>query len=163
MTSRAPCQPGSSPRKEWDSLRIRLSTTTASASIRKRQSTSTVSTRSQSDGAYTHSIYALDKAYSGGYFTVPDHQHIGTPVAAITSNPAVVGSSANAAFNLQAAAANSTTGVVDCAPSDCPYYNGTQVYLQQVRGIFSSPIAETSSVNMSIYGNDNFRSTATSP
>ena len=42
-------------------------------------------------------------------------------------------------------------------PSDCPYYNGVQVYLHQIRGIFSSPIAETSSVYMSIYGNDNFQ------
>ncbi len=54
------------------------------------------------------------------------------------------------------AAPNPTTGLVDCAPSDCPFYNGTQVYLQQVRGIFSSPIAETSSVDHAIYGNDNY-------
>lgn len=106
---------------------------------------------------YTHSIYALDKAYSGGYFTFPTANDIGTPVASISSNPAVAGSTANAAFNLQAAAPNPTTGLVDCAPALCPFYNGVQVYLQQVRGIFSSPIAETSSVNMSIYGNDNFQ------
>ena len=49
------------------------------------------------------------------------------------------------------------TGVVTCALTDCPLYNGAQVYLQQCRGIFSSPIAETSSVNMAIYGNDNFQ------
>ena len=47
--------------------------------------------------------------------------------------------------------------MVDCAPTDCPCYNGIQVFLLQVRGIFSSPIAETSSVNMSIYGNDNYQ------
>ena len=74
-----------------------------------------------------------------------------------TNNPAVVGSQANAAFQLQAAAPNPDTGLVDCAPTDCPYYNGVQVFLFQVRGIFSSPIAETSSVNMSIYGNDNYQ------
>ncbi len=90
-------------------------------------------------------------------FTFPTANDIGTPVAGITSNPAVAGSTANAAFNLQAAAPNPTTGLVDCAPALCPFYNGVQVYLQQVRGIFSSPIAETSSVNMSIYGNDNFQ------
>jgi Carboxypeptidase regulatory-like domain len=106
---------------------------------------------------YTHSIYALDKAYSGGYFPFPSTNIIGNSVAANTNNPAVVGAQTNAAFQLQAAAANPTTGLVDCAPTDCPYYNGTQVYLLQVRGIFSSPIAETSSVNMSIYGNDNFQ------
>ena len=106
---------------------------------------------------YTHSIYALDKAYSGGYFNFPSTNIIGESVAANTNNPAVVGSTTNAAFQLQAAAPNPNTGLVDCAPTDCPFYNGVQVYLLQVRGIFSSPIAETSSVNMSIYGNDNYQ------
>jgi hypothetical protein len=106
---------------------------------------------------YTHSIYALEKAYSGGFFSFPTENIIGQSVAANTNNPAVAGATANAAFNLQAAIPNPTTGLIDCAPSDCPYYNGVQVYLNQVRGIFSSPIAETSSVNMSIYGNDNFQ------
>jgi carboxypeptidase family protein len=105
---------------------------------------------------FTHSIYALDKAYSGGYFTFPSANIIGTPTASIVNNPSVVGSTANAAFDLIAAPTNAA-GVVDCAPSDCPYYNGTQVYLQQVDGIFSSPIAETSAVNLAIYGNDNFQ------
>jgi Carboxypeptidase regulatory-like domain len=105
---------------------------------------------------YTHSIYALDKAYSGGYFTFPSTNISGVPVASITSNPALVGSTTNAAFNLLPAATNAA-GVVDCSLSDCPNYNGTQVFLQQVRGIYSSPIAETSSVNMAIYGNDNFQ------
>jgi hypothetical protein len=106
---------------------------------------------------YTHSIYALDKAYSGGYFPFPSTNIVGDSVAANTNNPAVVGAQTNAAFQLQAAAPNPDTGLVDCAPTDCPYYNGTQVFLLQVRGIFSSPIAETSSVNMSIYGNDNYQ------
>jgi Carboxypeptidase regulatory-like domain len=106
---------------------------------------------------YTHSIYALDKAYSGGYFPFPSTNIAGESVAANTNNPAVVGAQTNAAFQLQAAAPNPTTGLVDCAPTDCPFYNGTQVFLLQVRGIFSSPIAETSSVNMSIYGNDNYQ------
>jgi hypothetical protein len=106
---------------------------------------------------YTHSIYALDKAYSGGYFAFPATNIVGVSVGANTNNPAVVGAQTNAAFNLLAAAPNPTTGLVDCSPVDCPYYNGTQVFLQQVRGIFSSPIAETSSVEMAIYGNDNFQ------
>jgi hypothetical protein len=106
--------------------------------------------------AYGHSIYALNKAYSGGYFNFPSENIAGTPVASIVNNPAVVGASTNAALNLLPAATNAD-GVVDCAPSDCPYYNGIQVYLQQARGIFSSPIAETSSVGLSLYGNDNFQ------
>ena len=105
---------------------------------------------------FTHSIYQLNKYYSGGHFPFPRTNISGIDVATITSNPALVGASTNAAFNLLPAAPNPTTGLVDCAPSDCPFYNGTQVYLQQIRGIFSSPIAETSSVYHAIYGNDNY-------
>ena len=105
---------------------------------------------------FTHSIYKLDKFYPGGQFPFPSTNISGVSVAGITNNPALVGSSTNAAFNLLPAATNPNTGLVDCAPSDCPYFNGTQVYLQQDRGIFSSPIAETSSVYHSIYANDNY-------
>ena len=105
---------------------------------------------------FSHSIYKLDKYYPGGQFPFPSTNISGVPVASITSNPALVGASTNAAFNLLPAAPNPTTGLVDCAPSDCPFYNGTQVYLQQSRGIFSSPFAETSSAYHAIYGNDNY-------
>jgi Carboxypeptidase regulatory-like domain/TonB-dependent Receptor Plug Domain len=105
---------------------------------------------------YTHSIYALTKGYTGGFFTFPTENNIGIATTDISSNPALSGSQADAGFNLLPAATNDA-GVVDCSPKDCPYYNGTQVYLQQARGIFSSPTAETSSVNMAIYGNDNFQ------
>jgi hypothetical protein len=105
---------------------------------------------------YTHSIYALNKAYSGGYFNFPSTNIAGISASNFVSNPALVGASTNAAFNLLPAATNAA-GVVDCAPSDCPLYNGIPVYLQQSRGIYSSPIAETSSVNLAIYGNDNFQ------
>jgi hypothetical protein len=105
---------------------------------------------------FSHSIYKLQKAYPGGQFPFPATNIAGVNVAGITSNPALVGASANAAFNLLPAATNPNTGLVDCAPSDCPYYNGTQVYLQQSRGIFSNPIAETSSAYHAIYANDNY-------
>ena len=105
---------------------------------------------------FTHSIYKLEKYYPGPQFPFPSENIIGTPVASITSNPALVGATSNAAFNLLPAAPNPATGLIDCAPSDCPYYNGTQVYLQQSRGIFSSPYAETSSSYQAIYANDNY-------
>jgi hypothetical protein len=105
---------------------------------------------------FSHSIYKLQKAYPGGQFPFPSTNISGVDVAGITSNPALVGASTNAAFNLLPAAANPTTGLIDCAPSDCPYYNGTQVYLQQSRGIFSNPTAETSSGYHAIYANDNY-------
>jgi len=105
---------------------------------------------------FSHSIYKLDKYYTGGQFDFPSTNISGVSVAGITSNPALVGASTNAAFNLLPASTNSNTGLVDCSPSDCPFYNGTQVYLQQSRGIFSNPVAETSSAYHSIYGNDNY-------
>jgi hypothetical protein len=105
---------------------------------------------------YTHSIYALTKGYSGGFFTFPTTNNIGVATDSISGNPNLGGATANAGFNLVPAATNDA-GVVDCSPADCPYYNGTQVYLQQSRGLFSPPTAETSSVNMAIYGNDNFQ------
>ena len=46
--------------------------------------------------------------------------------------------------------------LVDCALQRLPLLHGTQVYLQQSRGIFSSPTPETSSAYHAIYGNDNY-------
>jgi hypothetical protein len=109
---------------------------------------------------FTHSIYQLIKGYSGGRSIFPTTNIAGIPVASITSNPALAGSSFDAAFNLQAAAVNPATGKVDCAPTDCPFLSGpagtAQVFLLQNRGLYSSPIAETSSVYHAIYGNDNY-------
>jgi hypothetical protein len=109
---------------------------------------------------FLHSIYALNKAYSGGFFTFPSTNIAGIPTTSISSNPAISGATANAAFNLLTATANPATGAIDCSPKDCPYLNGPlgreQVFLQQERGIFSSPVAETSSVYHGIYGNDNY-------
>ena len=106
---------------------------------------------------FSHDIYKLNKYYTGGQFNFPTTNISGVAVAGITSNPALVGASTNAAFNLLPAATNPTTGLVDCSPTDCPYYNGVQVYLQQDRGIFSNPTAETSSAYHAIYGNDNYQ------
>ena len=105
---------------------------------------------------YAHSIYALTKAYSGGYFNFPSTNIAGLATSGFGGTPQLVGTSTNASFNLLSAA-DPNTGIVTCAPSDCPFYNGVQVYLQQDRGIFSSPVAETSAANLAIYGNDNFQ------
>jgi outer membrane receptor protein involved in Fe transport len=107
---------------------------------------------------FEHSIYALTKAYSGGYFTFPSQNIAGISALDYGGTPGLIGATANAAFTLNSAA-DPNTGVVTCSPSDCPYYNGVQVYLHQSRGIFSSPVAETSSGNLAIYGNDNYQIT----
>ncbi len=110
---------------------------------------------------FTHSIYQLVKGYSGGRSVFPSTNIAGIPVTSLVSNPGLVGSTFDAAFELKAAPVNATTGVVDCSPSDCPYLTGpsgvpTQVYLKQNRGLYSPAIAETSSVYHAIYGNDNY-------
>ena len=101
---------------------------------------------------FGHSIYALNKAYSGGYFNFPSTNIAGLPTSGYGGTPQLVGASTNAAFNLYPADPS-------CSVNDCPLYNGTKVYLQQDRGIFSSPIAETSAANLAIYGNDNYQVT----
>jgi Carboxypeptidase regulatory-like domain len=104
---------------------------------------------------FTHSIYKLDKYYPGAQTPFPTTNISGGSVADFSSNPALAGATANYSFNLLPAATDEN-GKVDCDPSRCPYYNGTQVYLQQDRGIFSSPTAETSSSYHAVYGNDNY-------
>ena len=49
---------------------------------------------------FTHSIYALDKAYSGGYFAFPSENIAGIPLPNLGS-PALVGAPTNAAFLLR--------------------------------------------------------------
>jgi hypothetical protein len=105
---------------------------------------------------FAHSIYALTKAYSGGYFSFPSTNIAGISTLTVGATPQLVGATTNAAFDLYSAA-DPNTGIVNCAPTDCPFYNGVQVYLHQSRGIFSSPVAETSSANLAIYGNDNYQ------
>lgn len=99
---------------------------------------------------YLRDIYDLTKAYSGGTFTFPTVNESGVPVSTISANPGIAGATANASFNLEAAPS-------DCPVSVCPNLNGpnTQVYLAQVRGIFSNPVTFSSMSYHSIYGNDN--------
>ena len=110
---------------------------------------------------FGHSIYALTKAYSGGRSIFPSTNIAGISTTTLVSNPGLIGSTFDAAFELKAAPVNSTTGLVDCSPNDCPFLTGssgvpTQVYLKQNRGLYSPAIAETSSVYHAIYGNDNY-------
>ncbi len=105
---------------------------------------------------FEHSIYSLNKGYSGGRSVFPSTNIAGVDAKTLVSNPGLIGSTFDAAFRLLPVPATTT-----CAPSDCPFLTGpsgvpTQVYLKQVRGIYSSPTPETSSVYHAIYGNDNY-------
>ena len=103
---------------------------------------------------FGHSIYSLNKGYSGGRSVFPSTNIAGIDAKTLVSNPGLIGSTFDAAFQLKLAPAN-------CSPNDCPFLTGpagipTQVYLKQVRGIYSSPTPETSEVYHAIYGNDNY-------
>ena len=103
---------------------------------------------------FSHSIYSLNKGYSGGRSIFPSTNIAGIDTASLVSNPGLIGSTFDAAFQLKAAPAG-------CAATDCPFLTGyagvpTQVYLKQTRGIYSSATPETSSVYHAIYGNDNY-------
>jgi hypothetical protein len=103
---------------------------------------------------FEHSIYSLNKGYSGGRTVFPSTNIAGIDTKTLVSNPELIGATFDAAFQLKKAPAG-------CAANDCPFLTGpsgvpTQVYLKQVRGIYSSPTPETSSVYHAIYGNDNY-------
>ncbi len=103
---------------------------------------------------FTHSIYSLNKGYSGGRTVFPSTNIAGVNTSTLVSNPGLVGSTFDAAFQLKTAPAG-------CSPNDCPFLTGpkgvpTQVYLKQVRGIYSTPTPETSEVYHAVYGNDNY-------
>lgn len=107
---------------------------------------------------FDRAIYDLNKFYTGTNYTIPTTNDIGT---ATPSD--IAGKSTNAAFRL--APATSAAGVNTCPPTICPFVNLTNsdgstrqvaVYLQQIRGIYSSPQAFTSVSYHQIYGNDDW-------
>ncbi len=98
--------------------------------------------------SFSHSIYDLTKAYSGASFAFPTVNAAGNAVAA-----PLAGSVTGASFELQAVAAGD-----NCPLQYCPDLNGpgTQVYLEQTRGIFSNPVVPASQGYNVLYGNDNW-------
>ena len=98
--------------------------------------------------SFIHNIYNLEKAYSGASFSFP------TVNASGAATPApLAGSTADAAFYLEAVAPGDK-----CPTSLCPNLAGpgTQVYLEQERGIFSNPVVPSSTSYNVVYGNDNW-------
>ena len=98
--------------------------------------------------SFAHSIYDLDKAYSGASFAFP------TSNAAGVATPAPLGgSTTGAAFNLEPVAEGDNCPLQYCPDLKGP---GTQVYLDQTRGIFSDPVVPSSMSYNVVYGNDNW-------
>ncbi len=94
---------------------------------------------------FLHDIYNLTKGYTGGTYTFP------TVNAAGVATPAgLAGATATATFQLQAVAAGD-----GCPITYCPLLKGTQVYLEQVGGVYSSLVTPSSKSYNVLYGNDN--------
>ncbi|HEY0786325.1 MAG TPA: hypothetical protein VGD62_10670, partial [Acidobacteriaceae bacterium] len=91
-----------------------------------------------------HDIYDLTKSYTGPQFSFPT-----TNAAGVASPAGLSGATANATFQLQAADAT-------CPLQYCPMLNGTQVYLEQVGGIYSSLFTPSSMSYNVAWANDNF-------
>ncbi len=103
--------------------------------------------------SFVHSIYNLDKAYSGANFSFPTSNAEGDATPAPLS-----GSTTGASFNLEPANTKLQPGQAPCPPQFCPYLPGTtnQVYLDQTRGIFSNPVVPSSMSYNVLWANDNW-------
>jgi hypothetical protein len=98
---------------------------------------------------FNRAIYKVAKDYAGPRFNFPATNAIGTPIQQIGGSNQLAGASTSAAFFLENAPAG-------CPTTLCPLYNGSPVYLLQVRGLFS-PVGDTSNQGyISSYVNDSW-------
>jgi hypothetical protein len=105
---------------------------------------------------FNRALYKLNKDYSGGRFAFPATNIDGTPIQQVGGNDALVGAQTSAAFYLSNVPKSAT-----CPLSLCPLYlssDGTdhQVYLRQVRGLWSSPDDTSNASYISMYANDSW-------
>jgi hypothetical protein len=104
--------------------------------------------------AFNRAIYQVAKDYAGGRFPFPTTNADGTPIQQVGGNDTLAGASTSASFYL----VNAPAG---CPTTLCPNYVNSagqtvQVYLQQVRGLFS-PGQDTSNESyLSSYVNDSW-------
>jgi carboxypeptidase family protein len=102
---------------------------------------------------FGRATYLVDKDYIGGRFPFPATNADGVPVTEIGGSSALVGTPSSAAFYLQTASSN-------CPTTLCPFYNTSegpmQVYLRQVRGLFSAPFSTSNQSYLSSYLNDSW-------
>jgi len=102
---------------------------------------------------FGRATYLVDKDYIGGRFPFPATNADGVPVTEIGGSSALVGTPSSAAFYLQTASSN-------CPTTLCPFYNTSegpmQVYLRQVRGLFSAPFSTSNQSYLSSYVNDSW-------
>jgi hypothetical protein len=110
---------------------------------------------------FNRATYLVDRDYNGPRFNFPTTNIAGVPIEEIGGNTGLAGASSSAAFYLQKAPVDATTGLVTCPTTLCPLYNlsgngPVQVYLRQVRGLFSAPTATSNVSYLSSYVNDSW-------
>ena len=102
---------------------------------------------------FGRATYLVDKDYIGGRFPFPSTNADGVPITDVGGSSALAGTPTSAAFYLQTASSN-------CPTTLCPFYNTSegpmQVYLRQVRGLFSAPFATSNQSYLSSYVNDSW-------
>jgi hypothetical protein len=105
---------------------------------------------------FNRALYSVDQDYSGGRFAFPATNAAGTPIQQVGGNNGLVGAQTSASFYLSNVPSTAT-----CPTSLCPMYlssNGSksQVYLRQVRGLFSSPHDTSNESYLGSYVNDSW-------
>jgi hypothetical protein len=102
---------------------------------------------------FGRATYKVNRDYIGPRFPFPATNADGVPIADVGGNSALAGTPSSAAFYLQTASSN-------CPTTLCPFYNTTQgpvqVYLRQVRGIWSGITATSNESYLSSYVNDSW-------
>jgi carboxypeptidase family protein len=102
---------------------------------------------------FNRATYLVNRDYIGPRFAFPATNADGVPISDVGGSSGLAGTSTSAAFYLQTASSN-------CPTTLCPFYNTTQgrkqVYLSQVRGIFSGPTATSNESYLSAYVNDSW-------
>jgi hypothetical protein len=111
---------------------------------------------------FNRATYNVNRDYTGGRFAFPATNLAGVPIQEIGGSDALVGAPTSASFYLSKAPKDSTTGLVTCPTSLCPLYvydpaqPAVQVYLRQVRGLWSSIQATSNESYLSSYVNDSW-------
>jgi hypothetical protein len=102
---------------------------------------------------FSRATYIVDKDYIGPRFAFPSTNADGVPITDVGGSNTLAGTPTSAAFNLQTASPN-------CPTTLCPFYNTSegpvQVYLRQVRGLFSAPFSTSNQSYLSAYLNDSW-------
>lgn len=103
---------------------------------------------------FNRAIYEVSKDYSGGRFNFPTANADGTPLQQIGGNNTLAGAPTSASYYLEVAPAG-------CPTTLCPNYINSdgqqvQVYLAQIRGLFSTPQDTSNESYISSYANDSW-------